>query len=62
VIAAGHYRHYIDAQTRWGIEKFVGVACCYRVAEIMAVDPQPTFSANLEPSRLDGLVTRVWRE
>jgi hypothetical protein len=45
VIGAGHYRHRIEAQTGWGIEKFVRNTRSYRIVRIEA-DNQTRIAAD----------------
>jgi hypothetical protein len=51
VTGAGHYRHRIEAQTGWSIEKFVRDARSNRIAKIKA-DNQTRTAADPLPDDL----------
>jgi hypothetical protein len=42
VTGAGHYRHRVEAQTGWGIEKFVRDTRSNRIVKIEADNQTPT--------------------
>ena len=62
VTGAGHHQHDIEAQTGWGIKKFVRTTRCYRIVKIRAdnqtrtaADPLPDHLRNaLIKTRADG--------
>ena len=58
VTGAGHYQHGIEAQTGWGIEKFVRTTRCYRIVKIKA-DNQTRNSAGPLPDDLRHALIKI---
>ena len=47
---AGHHQHGIDAQTGWGIKKFIRTTRCCRIVKIKADNQTGTAARYLTPS------------
>ncbi len=61
VIGAGHCQHRIEAQTGWGIEKFVRDTRCYRIVTIKA-DSQTRTAAGPLPDDLRNALIKIRAE